>query len=167
MRETLAGTVAGAAGTTALNAVTYADMVLRGRGGSSTPEETVERLSDATHVPVPGEGERRRNRVAGLGPILGMVTGLGVGGLYGAARAVGWRPGLPLASVAAGVAAMLGSNAPMAALKVSDPRTWRPADWMADAVPHLVYGAVTAAVYEAWHRERRGRRRPPLVHRAA
>lgn len=165
MRETLAGTVAGAAATTALNAVTYADMVLRGRGTSSAPEETVERLSEATHVPVPGEGELRRNRVAGLGPILGMANGLGVGALYGAARAAGWSPRLPLASVATSVAAMLASDVPMAALKVSDPRTWRPADWLADAVPHLVYGAVTAAVYEAWRRERR--RRPPLLCRGA
>jgi len=52
----LRGAAAGAAGTTALNAVTYLDMVLRGRGTSSTPEDTVEKLSDKTHLPVPGDG---------------------------------------------------------------------------------------------------------------
>ncbi|MGI8900330.1 MAG: hypothetical protein ACR2HA_05280 [Nocardioides sp.] len=36
-RSVLAGVAAGAAGTTALNAVTYLDMAIRGRGTSSTP----------------------------------------------------------------------------------------------------------------------------------
>ena len=40
----LRGAAAGAAGTTALNAVTYLDMTVRGRGTSSTPEQTVEAL---------------------------------------------------------------------------------------------------------------------------
>jgi len=66
-RGALRGAAAGAAGTTALNAVTYLDMVLRGRGTSSTPEDTVEKLSDKIHVPVPGEGDERVNRVSGLG----------------------------------------------------------------------------------------------------
>ena len=38
----IAGLLAGAAGTTALNAVTYADMALRGRPGSEIPEHLVE-----------------------------------------------------------------------------------------------------------------------------
>jgi hypothetical protein len=41
LKHILRGVAAGAAGTTALNAVTYLDMVLRGRGASSTPEESV------------------------------------------------------------------------------------------------------------------------------
>jgi len=67
MKTTLSrGALRGAAaGTTALNAVTYLDMVLRGT--SSTPEDTVEKLSDKIHVPVPGEGDERVNRVSGLG----------------------------------------------------------------------------------------------------
>lgn len=149
MRKVIAGAAAGAAGTTALNAATYTDMVLRGRGGSSTPEETVERLSDATDIPVPGEGEMRNNRLSGLGAMLGMATGVGVGALYGAARALPWKPPFPVAALANGLAAMAGSNLPMVALKVTDPRTWRPADWLADLVPHLAYGAATAAVWEA------------------
>ncbi|MFF9555359.1 hypothetical protein [Streptomyces albus] len=148
MRKALAGVVAGAAGTTALNAVTYMDMVLRGRGASSAPEQLVDELSDRTGVPVPGEGETRKNRASGTGAVLGMVTGTGVGMVYGLSRALPWRPAVPLAGLLTGLAAMAGSDVPMATLKVSDPRTWKPADWLADIVPHLTYGIVTAAVYE-------------------
>nr|MDQ3307779.1 hypothetical protein [Actinomycetota bacterium] len=61
-KRLLLGAAAGAAGTTALNAVTYADMVWRARPASSTPEDTVERLSDAVGVEVPGDGDDRANR---------------------------------------------------------------------------------------------------------
>ena len=54
LRALAIGAAAGAAGTTALNAVTYLDMALRGRPTSDTPEQTVRRLSEVTHVPVPG-----------------------------------------------------------------------------------------------------------------
>lgn len=154
MREILAGAAAGAAGTTALNVTTYADMTLRGRGGSSAPEDMAERLSDAADVPIPGDGSQpgggaaHDNRASGLGALLGLATGVGVGTLYGAARALPWRPPFPVAALATGLGAMAGSDVPMAALKVSDPRTWQPADWLADLVPHLLYGAVTAATYE-------------------
>jgi hypothetical protein len=39
---------------------------------------------------------------------------------------------------------MLACNAPMTALHVTDPRTWKAADWVTDLVPHLAYGWVTA-----------------------
>ncbi len=44
---------------------------------------------------------------------------------------------------------MVAADAPMAVLGVSDPRTWAPADWVSDAVPHLVYGLVTTVVVAA------------------
>jgi len=44
------------------------------------PEDTVEKLSDKAHVPVPGEGDARQNRVAGLGALTGLVAGGRVGG---------------------------------------------------------------------------------------
>ena len=56
----LLGAAAGAAGTTALNATTYLDMVLRGRSASSTPEDTMRYLSDLAHVPSPVTGRRSR-----------------------------------------------------------------------------------------------------------
>jgi hypothetical protein len=41
---------------------------------------------------------------------------------------------------------MAGSNVPMTALGVTDPRSWGAAGWISDVVPHLAYGLVTAAV---------------------
>jgi len=145
-RGALRGAAAGAAGTTALNAVTYLDMVLRGRGTSSTPEDTVEKLSDKIHVPVPGEGDERDNRVSGLGALTGIVSGVGIGGLLGVVRAAGWRPGILAGSTAATLGALLGTNGPMTALGITDPRTWPPSSWVSDVVPHLAYGVVTACV---------------------
>src|SRR4051795_4023123 len=84
------GAVAGAAGTTALNAVTYLDMVVRGRGSSSTPEQTVEALAEKAHVPIPGDEETRSHRVQGLGPLTGLAAGIGVGVLTGLVRATGF-----------------------------------------------------------------------------
>jgi hypothetical protein len=78
-RGLLAGAAAGAAGTTALNAITYLDMVARARPASSTPQDTVEKLSDLTGIPIPGDQEERANRVAGLGPLTGLVAGVGIG----------------------------------------------------------------------------------------
>ncbi len=144
LRGALLGAAAGAAGTTALNTVTYLDMVVRGRPASSTPEQTVEALTDRAHVTVPGDGDVRQNRVAGLGPLTGIAAGLGVGVLLGLARAVGRRPGTATATAAA----LLVGNAPMTLLGVTDPRTWPVSSWVADVVPHVAYGAVTAAVLE-------------------
>lgn len=145
-RGALRGAAAGAAGTTVLNAVTYLDMVLRGRGTSSTPEDTVEKLSNKIHVPVPGEGDERDNRVSGLGALTGIVSGVGIGGLLGVIRAAGWRPGILAGSTAATLGALLGTNGPMTALGITDPRTWPPSSWVSDVVPHLAYGVVTACV---------------------
>jgi len=153
LRGVLLGAAAGAAGTTALNATTYLDMSVRGRPTSSTPEDTVEALSGKVHVPVPGEGDTRDNRLAGLGPLTGLVAGVGTGALLGVARAAGWRPGLLAGSVAATLGALAGSNGPMTVLGVTDPRTWPASSWVADVVPHLVYGAVTAVVLDNLDRD--------------
>jgi hypothetical protein len=141
-----AGAAAGAAGTTALNAVTYLDMAVRGRPSSSTPEQTVEKAAEKAGVPIPGEGEERENRIAGLGPLQGILAGVGVGAAVGAARALGVRLSFPLSALLAGGAAMVASNGAMVALGVTDPRTWPASSWVADVVPHAAYGALTAAV---------------------
>lgn len=145
-RSVLAGLAAGAAGTTALNAVTYLDMAVRGRPTSSTPEDTVEKLTDRAGVDIPGDGDTRKNRLAGLGPLTGLATGVAIGGAFGLARTFGFRPNVLVTGLVIGAAAMAGTDAPMAALGVSDPRTWAAKDWLSDAVPHLAYGLVTAAV---------------------
>jgi len=146
MRGLAAGAAAGAAGTTALNAATYLDMSVRGRPTSDTPEQTVEALASKAGAKIPGEGETRDNRVAGLGPLSGVLTGVGIGALAGALRGLGVRVPFPLAAVGVGGAAMAGADLPMAALGVTDPRTWPPSSWAADAGPHLAYGVVTVAV---------------------
>jgi hypothetical protein len=143
-RGLLAGVTAGAAGTTALNAVTYLDMAIRGRPSSSTPEDTVQKLVDLIGATIPGDKETRANRLAGLGPLTGLTAGIGAGALLGVIRWAGWRSGLAASTLIAGLAAMAAGDGPMTALGVTDPRTWAPVDWVSDAIPHLAYGAVTA-----------------------
>ena len=146
----LRGAAAGAAGSTALNAVTYLDMAGRGRGSSSTPEQTVEALADKAHVSIPGDEETRQNRVQGLGPLTGLVAGVGVGVLAGLARAVGLRTG-PLVGTALTTAGVLvAANGPMTALGITDPRTWSTTDWVSDLVPHLAYAAVVRTTLDAF-----------------
>lgn len=145
-RGVLAGAAAGAAGTTALNLITYLDMTVRGRGASSTPADTVEQLSDAVHVDVPGEGDTRDNRVSSLGALTGIASGVGIGAALGLARGLGWRPGSLITGIVATVGALVGTNGPMTVLGVTDPRTWPVNAWVSDVVPHLGYGAVTTAV---------------------
>ena len=55
---------------------------------------------------------------------------------------------------AAWVLAMLAGNGPMTVLGVTDPRSWRPVDWVADIVPHLAYAAVAAAALDAFEARR-------------
>jgi hypothetical protein len=146
------GAAAGAAGTTALDAVTYLDMVVRGRGASSTPERTVEKLAEKAHLPIPGEGDTRQHRLQGLGALSGIAAGVGVGVLAGLARTAGFRPPAWLGCVATGVAAMTGANGPMTVLGITDPRTWSATDWVSDVVPHLAYGIVTHSTLAALDR---------------
>jgi len=141
----LKGAAAGAAGSTALNAVTYVDMAVRGRGASDTPQQTVDTLADKADLAVPGDGETRDNRLTGLGSLSGIVTGVGVGAAFGVLRRIGLRPPVPVGGVLVGLGAMAATDGTMAALKVSDPRTWSATDWASDLVPHLVYGLVTYA----------------------
>ena len=147
-RQILAGALAGAAGTTALNAVTYLDMAVRGRPASSTPEESVEKLAESLHVGIPGQGRARQSRLSGLGALSGLLTGVSVGALYGAATGLLGRPSLVWGSVLAGGSAMVGANGPMALSGLTDPRSWSATDWLSDLLPHAAYGAVTALTQE-------------------
>jgi hypothetical protein len=143
------GAAAGAAGTTALNAATYLDMALRGRPASTTPRESVERLADRIGVDVPGNAEERKNRLAGLGPMLGVAAGIGAGAMLGLARGFGWRPRLVTSTVAATLIAFVAGNGPMTVLGVSNVTSWSPQEWVADVAPHAAYGLVAAAVLAA------------------
>ncbi|GAB3963167.1 hypothetical protein GCM10029978_020210 [Actinoallomurus acanthiterrae] len=142
----LSGALAGAAGTTALNAVTYADMALRGRSGSQVPEQLVDTVTGRAGVPL-GEDEKADNRRQALGALLGFGVGIGVGAAYGLLRSRVRVPEPP-AVLGLGVAAAMASDAPATVLGITDPRTWGTAGWISGAVPHLAYGVVTAVAYE-------------------
>lgn len=148
----LRGAAAGAAGTTALNAVTYLDMVVRGRGSSSTPEKTVETLADKAHVQIPGDDETRQNRLQGLGPMTGLLAGVGVGVTVGLVRASGFRSQPLVSTLLTTLGVLVAANGPMTALGVTDPRTWSATDWLSDLVPHVVYGAVVKTTMDAFDR---------------
>jgi hypothetical protein len=139
------GALAGAAGTTALNAVTYLDMAVRGRPASSTPERSVEAMASRAGVKIPGEGETRDNRLAGLGPLSGAATGVGVGVLFGLFRWAGFRLPGPVGAVVVGGTAMAAADLSMTGLGVTNPKEWGAAGWLSDALPHVAYGAVTVA----------------------
>lgn len=145
-RALTSGALAGAAGTTALNAATYVDMAVRARPASSTPQQAVEELGEQAGRPVPGEGDERENRLAGLGPLLGIATGVGVGVLGGLLGPLLRRLPGTLSVLLLGGAAMASSNVPMSKLGVSDPASWSPNEWASDAIPHLAYGIATTAV---------------------
>ncbi|GAA2018233.1 hypothetical protein WDZ16_09720 [Pseudokineococcus marinus] len=143
------GLTAGAVGTTVLNAVTYADMALRGRSASDTPERTVDALADRLGTEVSGSGDERENRRTALGALSGTATGLLVGVVTSYAHKKGYAvPGV-LGGAATGALAMATTDGAMAALGVSDPRDWEASDWVADAVPHLAYGLATHATVQA------------------
>jgi hypothetical protein len=139
------GALAGAAGTTALNAATYLDMALRARPASDLPEQAVDKLASEAGHPVPGAGEQRQNRLQGLGSLSGIATGVGIGAAAGLlAPLIGRLPG-PVGGALLGGAAMAATDAPMARLGLTDPKRWTNADWASDALPHLAYGVVTQA----------------------
>jgi hypothetical protein len=148
----LRGAAAGAAATTALNAVTYLDMAVRGRAASSTPEQSVEKLALTAHVTIPGDAQTRQNRVQGLGPLTGLVAGVGVGVLAGLVRGAGFRSGTPVGTALTTGVVLVAANGPMTALGITDPRTWSASDWVSDVVPHLAYGLVLTTTMDAFDR---------------
>lgn len=151
------GLAAGAAGTTVLHAVTYLDMALRGRPASSLPDRLVDAAAGAAGRKVPGRGKEREARRTGFGAVAGIADGLLTGVLASGVRSAGVRLPAPIGAVAAGAAAMAATDLPAAALGVTDPRTWTAADWLADAVPHLAYGAAVQGVLQAIPDEREER----------
>ncbi|MEU7058037.1 hypothetical protein [Streptomyces sp. NPDC046197] len=150
MHSVTKGLLAGAAGTLALDLITYGDMLIRGRSASRLPAQVAERLADRTGAEL-GDGEAEDNRAQAAGALLGYVTGLGVGAAYG--LLLHGRAPLPtwVGGPLLGAAAMAGSDVPATALEVTDPTSWEPTSWVFDAVPHLVYGLTTASVYRALH----------------
>ena len=148
----LRGAAAGAAGSSALNAATYLDMVVRGRGTSSTPEQTVEALAQKAHVSIPGDDEKRSNRVQGLGPLTGLAAGVGVGVVVGLVRAAGYRSQPLVGTLLTTLGVLVAANGPMTVLGITDPRTWSATDWASDIMPHVAYAAVVKTTMDAFDR---------------
>jgi hypothetical protein len=145
LRAVLRGAIAGAAGTTALDAVTYLDMAVRARPAREIPQKAVETLTEQAGHPVPGDGQARENRLQGLAPLAGIATGVGIGVAAGLLRPVLLRLPTLLGATVIAAAAMAATDLPMARLGLTDPTKWSAADWASDVVPHLAYGLVTYA----------------------
>jgi hypothetical protein len=157
--EALLGTAAGAIGTVALNAVTYGDMLVRGRPASSVPSQVAGQMVEKACIDLSAESEEQggptaQNRQSGLGALQGFAVGLGIGTGYGLLR-----PYLgDISKVRAGtvlcLVAMVASDGPAVALGVTDPRQWDLNSWLSDIVPHLAYGLATALSYDALARNK-------------
>jgi hypothetical protein len=122
------------------------------------PEHLVDAITERAGIE-PADEETAPGRRQGLAGLLGIATGLGVGVAYGLAGGAHtpWR--VAAGTVALTVAASLASDAPATGAGLTDPRTWTAGDWLADLVPHLAYGAVTAITYDRLtRRHRRGLR---------
>lgn len=148
-RHAMTGAAAGLLGTAVLNAVTYADVALRGRGTSSMPADAVGAATDRLGVQLGADEETAANRREGLGALSGFATGMGVGAVYGMIAGRRQVP-LPVAAVGVGVAAMAATDIPLTVSGLTDPRRWGTAGWLSDVVPHLAYGAAVAAAWRAF-----------------
>jgi len=77
LREALTGAAAGAVGTVAINAVTYADMAINGRLASDVPDTMAATLAQKVGLDFSAEGEdpdseTAQNRQSGLGALMGL-----------------------------------------------------------------------------------------------
>ena len=165
----VAGLAAGAAGTMALNVAGYLDMLVRGRSASTLPTDVAGRLADEIGLPLDFDldpedtatdidtdddedgdvNERVANRQEALGALLGYSNGLAIGVAYGLIRLAVPRPPAWLAGALLGGLAMAASDYPSTRLGLTDPQTWSGADWLADIVPHMAFGVVTAATFDS------------------
>ena len=147
----LRGAIAGCSGTIALDVATYLDMFLRGRPASQVPTKVAAALADRADVTLAPDPRTAQNRQSALGALLGYGNGVAIGMAWGAASEllpVWWRDRTSSQSLAAVVLAglaMAASDVPSVGLGATDPSSWGPSGWLADVVPHLVYGAVTVA----------------------
>jgi|GEM_PF-576279 len=155
LKGLIRGAVAGAAGTTASNAVNYGDMAIRGRPANDTPVTMVATLADRFGVGIPGHNGQRDNRLHALAPLGGSLTGVAVGGLAGVLRSVGLRVPTAIGGPVLGALAMAATDVPAARLRLTDPRQWSGADWASDALPHLAYGLAAHATLVATSRDTR------------
>ncbi len=151
IRSLLVGTVAGAVGTIVLDVATYADMALRGRPASEAPSTLVKNVAAAADIaPLAADDDTAKNRRSGVGALLGYANGLAVGAVYGGLRPMlRGRVPLGIAALAAGAAAMALSDVPLVKSGATDPKQWGAEGWLADIVPHVLYGLAVAFAFDA------------------
>jgi hypothetical protein len=152
MRGVILGAVAGAAGTMALDMVSYGDMAVRGRQSSDVPAEVVRRLAQKAgnvelSIPSDDASDKTKARRTALGSLSGYAIGISIGALYGAVARGKWaKNGLLLRTIALGAIAMAASDVPATLLGATNLKEWTPASWISDILPHAAYGLATAAV---------------------
>ena len=154
MKRLLYGAVAGAAGTMALDIVTYGDMLLRGRAPSDMPAEVIRRAAAKAGIsPLDAPSDEidaaNKNRRSALGALSGYAVGITIGALYGVASPALRTVPIPMKGSVLGAMAMAASDVPATLLEATNPKEWGASGWIADIVPHAVYGLVTAAVMDA------------------
>jgi hypothetical protein len=140
LREILTGATAGAVGTVALNATTYADMVIRVRPSSGVPAQGTGKLVGKARLDLSGEGSDEQavqNREGGLGALSGYVVGLVVGTAYGPIAPRLGDVSKLVAGAWPGLGAIAGSDVSAAAQGVAEPTKWGPSSWISGTIPHL------------------------------
>lgn len=140
--------MAGAVGTYAIDLTTYLDVVVRARASSSVPGDTAQRIAESAGLRfATGDDEAATNRRNGLGALMGYVAGVAGGLAY---SVVPGRSSLPLAvrGLALGAVVMAATDGASVATGATDLQSWGVAGWLADAIPHAVYGLVTVAVHD-------------------
>jgi hypothetical protein len=143
------GLLAGAVGTLALNATTYADLVIRGRPPSTVPEDTIRRSAERLGIAaLAGPGATAQHRRQGLAALSGYATGMTVAAVFGLLRPARPLPAFTETLAVAG-AAMVAGNAGAVAAGTTDPRRWTFADLMTDVVPHLSFGLAAVVTWQA------------------
>jgi hypothetical protein len=153
LRNVLIGVAAGAVGTVALDATTYADMAARGRAPSSMVRTVVQKLAARSGVGALAASEpddATKNRQDAVGALLGYATGVSVGLVYGAIREQ-FADTIPpaVAGLIAGAAAMALTDGTAVALGATDISQWGRSSWLSDLVPHAVFGLATAFAFDA------------------
>lgn len=147
-RRLLWGAASGAVGTTVLNAITYGDMLVRGRPASGTPAKAAGILADdigISSLRTDNDEPKAENRRQAAGALLGYATGVTIGVVAAVALNRSNDEHLVRNGLLLGFVAMAASDGPIVLTGASDPRTWSPADWLSDIVPHVAYGLATAA----------------------
>jgi hypothetical protein len=138
------GFAAGAAGTAMFDATTYADMAIRSRPASKLPKQMVKEFARWA-----GVQRLPRSRTQALSALIGYADGFGAGALFGLLRPR--IRGVPWFVAGLGLAAftMLLSEGTATAMGKTDPRQWSASGWIADLAPRMLYGCVTALVFDA------------------